>query len=114
MYANAPSLSPSGGLPSLIRGELIGIIQAVNFPNAIPLASGCQILLTVVKVPADGSQVYIEKSNGSFAATITGTKYVVPEITGSSGTVTHIGNSNFTLSGTTADKRVSIKYITRV
>jgi len=114
VYASPPTLSPFGGSPSLIRGELIGIIQAVNFPNAIPLASGCQILLTVVKVPADGSQVYIEKSNGSFAATITGTKYVVPEITGSSGTVTHIGNSNFTLSGTTADKRVSIKYITRV
>jgi len=112
IYASAPNISTKGGETSLLRGELIGLIQTVDIANTIPGPTTADVLFTTTNKPASGSTIFIEESSGSFSAIVTAKGD--PDITALSGTITHIGNSNFTLSGTTADKRVSIKYITRV
>ena len=93
---------------------MIGIIQAVDIAKTIPGPTTADILFTTTNREAftTGATVFVEESGGSFSAVVTAKGD--PQVKELSGTVTHIGNSNFTLSGTTADKRVSIKYITRV
>ena len=114
IYASAPVLSAKTGQVSLLRGDVIGIIQAVDIAKTIPGPTTADILFTTTNREAftTGATVFVEESGGSFSAVVTAKGD--PQVKELSGTVTHIGNSNFTLSGTTADKRVSIKYITRV
>jgi len=114
IYASAPVVSAKTGQVSLLRGDVIGIIQAVDIAKSVPGPTTADILFTTTNREAftTGATVFVEESGGSFSAVVTAKGD--PQVKELSGTVTHIGNSNFTLSGTTADKRVSIKYITRV
>lgn len=114
IYASAPVVSAKTGAVSLLRGDVIGIVQAVDMANTIPGPTTADILFTTTNREAftTGATVFVGESGGAFSAVVTAKGD--PQIKELSGTVTHIGNSNFTLSGTTADKRVSIKYITRV
>ena len=114
IYASSPALSAKTGEVTFLRGDVIGIIQAVDMANAIPGPTTADILFTTTNREAftTGATIFVEESSGAFSAVVTAKGD--PQVKELSGTVTHIGNSNFTLSGTTADKRVSIKYITRV
>ena len=114
IYASAPVVSAKTGQVSLLRGDVIGIVQAVDMANTIPGPTTADILFTTTNREAftTGATVFVEESGGSFSAVVTAKGN--PDVKDLSGTITHIGNSAFQLSGTTADKRLSIKYITRV
>jgi hypothetical protein len=110
LYAAEPVISTKTGETSLLRGKVIGVVQARNLLNA----TTADILFSTTDRAAFGTglTIYVEDGAGSFSAVSTAKGD--PDITAISGTITHIGNSAFQLSGTTADKRLSIKYITRV
>ena len=110
LYAAEPAISTKTGETSLLRGKVIGVVQARNLLNA----TTADILFSTTDRAAFGTglTIYVEDGAGSFSAVSTAKGD--PDITAISGTITHIGNSAFQLSGTTADKRLSIKYITRV
>jgi hypothetical protein len=110
LYAAEPAVSSKTGETSLLRGKVIGVVQARNLLNA----TTADILFSTTDRAAfgTGETIFVEDGAGSFSAVSTAKGD--PDITALSGTITHIGNSAFQLSGTTADKRLSIKYITRV
>ena len=110
IFTGTPVIDAQTGEITLVIGDVVGVVQATDLGT-----TSTDILFTTTnrKVFATGATIAIEEPNtGSFTATVTAKGQ--GEVTELSGTVTHIGNSNFTLGGTTADKRISIKYITRV
>ena len=110
IYATTPTVSAKTGATSLIRGKLIGIVQARN------LLSGTQVdvLISTTNRELFTTSATVFVVNGTTSIECTVTAKGDPDVKTPSGTITHIGNSAFQLSGTTADKRLSIKYITRV
>ena len=110
IYATTPTVSARTGKTSLIRGKLIGIIQAINILSSTQV----DILFSTTnrELFTTAATVFVVNDTTSIECTVTAKGN--PDIKNSSGTITHIGNSAFQLSGTTADKRLSIKYITRV
>ena len=110
LYSGEPAISIKTGETTLLRGKVIGVVQATNLLNA----TTADILFSATDRAAFGTglTIYVEDGAGSFSAVSTAKGD--PDIAAISGTITHIGNSAFQLSGTTADKRLSIKYITRV
>ena len=106
-----PYIDATTGEPTLVIGDVIGVIQATDLGS-----TATDILFTTTNREkfTTGATVAVETSGGDSFFTASVTAKGQGEVTELSGTVTHIGNSNFSLSGTTADKRISIKYITRV
>ena len=106
-----PYIDATTGEQTLVIGDVIGVIQATDLGS-----TATDILFTTTNREkfTTGATVAVETSGGDSFFTATVTAKGQGDITELSGTVTHIGNSNFSLSGTTADKRISIKYITRV
>tara|TARA_R110002012_G_scaffold236796_1_gene410503 strand:- start:1231 stop:3111 length:1881 start_codon:yes stop_codon:yes gene_type:complete len=93
-----------------VRGDVIGVVQATNLLSA----TQADILFSTTNRSAftTGADVFIEDGTSFFESEVTAKGD--PDIKALSGTITHIGNSNFDLSGNTAEKRLSVKYITRV
>lgn len=110
IYATNPTVSAKTGQVSLVRGKLIGIIQARK------LISGTKVEVLISTTNRElfttSATVFVVNDTTSIECTVTAKGD--PDVKTPSGTITHIGNSAFQLSGTTADKRLSIKYITRV
>ena len=112
LYAAAAVSSVKIGNPTKLRGKVIGVIQSANEISS----TTSDILFTTTDRSAfsTGLTIFVEEADGSGTFSAVSTTKGNPDITALSGTITHIGNSAFQLSGTTADKRLSIKYITRV
>jgi len=110
IYATSPTVSLKTGETTLIRGKLIGIIQARKLISSTKV--DVLFATTNRELFTTGAKVFAVNGTTSIECTVTAKGN--PDIKTSSGTITHIGNSAFQLSGTTADKRLSIKYITRV
>ena len=110
IYATTPTVSVKTGTTSLIRGKLIGIIQARKLISSTQE----EVLISTTNRELFTTSAKVFVVNGTTSIECTVTAKGDPDVKTPSGTITHIGNSAFQLSGTTADKRLSIKYITRV
>ncbi|MAL45483.1 hypothetical protein [Hyphomonas sp.] len=110
IFKTSPVFDIKTGETTLIRGDFIGIIQAENLLSA----TQADILFSTTNRGAftTGADVFIEDGASFFESAVTAKGS--PDIKALSGTITHIGNANFDLSGNTAEKRLSVKYITRV
>ena len=121
-------LTPSSGAANLIpgmliyeaapktggtapRGELIGIIQAVE-SGYLSGAQYAAISTAKASKFTNGATFYVgsDSSFKLFTQTAKATKITVTPLTG---TLMHIGQSNFDISGG-SQKRITVKYITRV
>jgi hypothetical protein len=93
------------------RGELIGIIQAVESPYLVG-AQYAAISTAKASKFTNGATFYVGSGSSFklFTQTAKATKVTVAPLTG---TLMHIGKSNFDISGGT-NKRITVKYITRV
>ena len=94
------------------RGELLGIVQSVESPT--PVASPVQIQFTTVKPELFniGADFYIG-SGTSFKTYNQDTETKNTDVGVLTGSVVHMGQSSFNLSSA-ENKRIGIKYITRV
>jgi hypothetical protein len=110
IFKTTPAIDVKTGETTLLRGDVIGVVQATNLLSA----TTSDILFSTTNRSAftTGSDVFIEDGASFFEAQVTAKGD--PDVKALSGTITHIGNSNFDLSGNTAEKRLSVKYITRV
>ena len=103
-------------LPSIAEdtpvGQLIGIVQAGEDP--IPLAAPRYLAFTASDPTkfGSGTGVYIG-SGTNFVLATQSSSSKAPDAKPLTGTIIHMGISNFDISGG-AQKRISIKYITRV
>jgi hypothetical protein len=94
------------------RGELIGIIQAVESPSPV---SGNQhaAISTSKESKFTNGATYFVGSGASFRVFTQASKASKITTAPQSGTLMHIGKSNFDISGG-SQKRITVKYITRV
>ena len=107
IYEASPKVSGTAS-----RGELIGIVQAVENPSPV---SGNQhaAISTTKPLKFINSATFFVGSGSSFREFTQATKATKITAVPLSGTIMHIGKSNFDISGGT-NKRLTVKYITRV
>ena len=122
-------ITPPSGAPNLVagmliyeaspkvggsapRGELIGIIQAVEVPTPLSGNQFAAISTTKPEKFTNGATYHVG-SGSSFREFTQATKATKLTAVPLTGTLIHIGQSNFDITGG-SNKRLTVKYITRV
>lgn len=109
IYETTPSVT--GSAP---RGDLIGIIQAIEIPA--PISGNAHAGFSTVKPTALDTGKEVSIGRGSSFKTFTVASSAASKTADTkalTGTIMHIGKSNFDITSG-SQKRISIKYITRV